>query len=234
MNKRAAFIWGFLLIIIGVLALAYNLATPWLPVFFRWLPWRLWPFSVIALGLCFVIPPLLPRRGNLGGMFIPGFPLLAVGSILLVNSLFNAWDAWAWLWPMMVTSLAVGFLFAAWRLRVIWLLIPAIILGANGLLMQFCALTGQWSVWAVLWTIEPLSVGLALLLVSIQKRAPGLLTAGLILCTVAGFATLGMSFIIPGPVWLNLLGPSIILFVGFVLLLSNPTRSRQQRLTVEE
>jgi hypothetical protein len=36
--------------------------------------------------------------------------------------------------------------------------------------LQFCALTGLWNAWAVLWTVEPLSVGLSLLAVSAKTR----------------------------------------------------------------
>jgi hypothetical protein len=234
MNKRASLFWGFLLIFFGGLALVYNFASPWLPQFFLLLPWRLWPLAVIGLGLCFVLPPLFPRRGNLGGLFIPGLPILAVGTILLFNNWFDAWGTWAWLWPVVILALAVGFLLAAWRLRVIWLLIPAIIIGANGLLMQVCTLTGNWSLWAILWGIEPLAVGLSLLLVNLQKHTPGLLIAGLILCGIAGFATMGMSFIIPGSLWTNLFGPSLILLVGLLLMLNSLTKNTQQQVSIEQ
>ena len=82
-------------------------------------------------------------------------------------------------------AVALGFLFAAIKMRVIWLLIPTIIIGANGLLLQFCALTGWWAVWAVAWVIEPLSVGLALLAVNLKQRSPGLMVAGIAVCAVA-------------------------------------------------
>ena len=106
-------------------------------------------------------------------------------------------------------------------------------IGANGLLMQYCALTGNWSIWAVLWSIEPLSVGLALLLVNIQKHRPGLLIAGLILCTIAGFAALGMSYIIPGYGWVNLMGPGILLLAGLLLLSSSLLRSTPGQAAIE-
>ena len=234
MNRRTSTFWGILLIILGGVALVYNFATPWVHRFILMLPWRLWPLSVIALGLCFVFLPLIPRRNNLGGLFIPGIPILATGGILLLSSWFNTWEAWSWLWPVVIISLAIGFLLAAWRLRVIWLLIPAIIIGGNGLLMQYCSITGNWSIWAVLWSIEPLSVGLALLLVNIQKRTPGLLIAGLILCGIAGFTTLGMSFILPGSLWITLFGPSIILFVGLLLMLSSFSQKNQRQVVIEQ
>jgi len=234
MNRRSSALFGFLLIVIGGLALAYNFVSPWLVWNFAWLPWRLWPLSVILMGLCFVIPALISQHRGVGGLFLPGIPILALGCILLFNSIFNAWGVWAWVWPVVILALAMGFLCAAWKLRNIWLLIPGVIIGANGLLLLFCAITGQWTLWAVLWGIEPFAVGLALLLVNIQKRRPGLLKLGLILCAVAGFATLGMSIIIPGWLWVNLFGSSLILFVGFIMLLNSLARNTQQRqITVE-
>jgi hypothetical protein len=233
MYRRTSIFWGILLILLGGLILAFNFAGPWLLGWLLFLPWQLWPLAVIIVGLCFTIPALMARRRNLGGLFVPGIPVLAVGCILLFNSWFHAWGAWAWLWPMMVLSVAVGFLLAAWRLQAIWLLIPALVIGANGLLMQYCALTGNWSIWAVLWSIEPLSVGLALLLVNIQKHRPGLLIAGLILCTIAGFAALGMSYIIPGYGWVNLMGPGILLLAGLLLLSSSLLRSTPGQAAIE-
>ncbi|MCK4306087.1 MAG: hypothetical protein KAY24_17740 [Candidatus Eisenbacteria sp.] len=83
---------------------------------------------------------------------------------------------------------------------------------------------GLWSVWAVLWTLEPLSVGLSLLVVSVVKRSGGLFTAGLILCGIAGMGLIGMTAILSAW-WLpNLLGPAILILVGFSLLISGVIR----------
>jgi hypothetical protein len=66
------------------------------------------------------------------------------------------------------------------------LFIPAIILGLEALVFQFCALTGVWGWWAVQWVIEPLAVGLALLAVNVKERSSALSEAGLMLCGLAG------------------------------------------------
>ncbi|NIV37763.1 MAG: hypothetical protein GWN58_52620, partial [Anaerolineae bacterium] len=65
----------------------------------------------------------------------------------LLASVFNVWSVWAWLWPMELISLAMGFLFAAIYMRLIWLIIPATIIGLNGMVFQFCAITGLWHWW---------------------------------------------------------------------------------------
>jgi hypothetical protein len=180
MNKRFSILLGAVLIVMGGLMLLFNLALPMLGISgWRWGVWRLWPMFVIGVGLLFVLTPLLVRgKRGLGGLFIPGMPTLVTGGILLFTSAFDVWGAWEWLWPLEVLAVAVGFLFASIYMRNIWLLIPAIIVGANGLLMQFCALTGWWSVWAVLWTIEPLAVGVALFAAYTRKRRSGLLVVG--------------------------------------------------------
>jgi hypothetical protein len=137
----------------------------------------------------------------------------------------NWWGAWSWLWPLEVLSVALAFMLAALHMRVIWLMIPAIIIGANGLLFQFCAITGLWQVWAVMWTIEPLSVGMALLLVGARKRRSGLMMAGVLLCGIGGVGLLGMSAVVstrwlmPGWQWLfRVAGPATLIVVGALLL----------------
>ncbi len=132
------------------------------------------------------------RRG-LGILFIPGMPILTTGAILLLASVLNWWRVWKWLWPQEVLALALGCLFAAIYARQIWLLVPAIIIWLNGVLLQFCALTGLWEVWAVLWLIEPLAVGLVFLVVGGRTRSNGLLVAGLIVWGLAGLALIGMT-----------------------------------------
>lgn len=220
MNNKFSVLVGVSLILMGLLALAFTLVTPLLGFdVWRWGPWRLWPLIVVCVGLLFVLPPLLVRgRRGLGGLFIPGVPILVTGGILLFCSVFDAWGAWAWLWPLEVLAVAVAFALAAITMRVIWLLIPAFIVGANGLLLQFCAVTGLWVVWAALWTIEPLSLGLSFLLIGAVKRIGGLLLAGAILCGLAGMGLVGMTAILSGWWLLNLLGPILLVLVGVAVL----------------
>jgi hypothetical protein len=199
MNRRASLLLGVTLIALGLLAMAVTVGLPalglniWNVFSLR----RYWPLTVIGVGAGFVLPPFLYRhRRGLGGLFIPGLPILATGCILLFASVLNWWSVWSWLWPLEVLSVAAGFVLAAIHLRVIWLIIPATIIGANGVLFQFCAITGLWDVWAVMWTIEPLSVGLSLLLIGALKRRSGLMTAGLLLCGIGGVGLVGMSAIL--------------------------------------
>ncbi len=232
MSRRFSILMGALLILMGGLALAFTLVMPMLGVsLLHWGSWRLWPLVVVGIGLIFVVTPflVLGKRGW-GSLFIPGVPILATGGILFYTSLLDTWDAWEWLWPVEVWALALGFLFAAITMRragaarAIWLLIPAIIIGANGLVLQFCAVTDFWESWAVLWAVEPLSVGLAFLIVNLKARSNGLFIAGAILCAMAALGMIGMSALFPGWILISALGPATLLFVGFLLLINSLLR----------
>ena len=226
MGSRFSFLAGITLILIGALSLAFTLVMPMLGWgVWMWGAWRLWPLLVVAGGLLFVVSPLLARgRRGLGGLFIPGVPILTTGGILLYASVLDAWQAWEWLWPLEILAVALGFLLAAIYMRSIWLLFPAIVVGANGALLQFCALTGLWESWAVLWPAEPLAVGLAFLIVNLRQRSKGLFVAGLIMCVIAAMGLIGMTAVFPRWVLINALGPAVLLLVGLLMLVNSLVR----------
>jgi hypothetical protein len=221
MNKQLSLTAGIILILVGILALVFTLALPMLGLHvWLWGVWQLWPLAVASASALFVLPPLFVRgRRALGALFIPGMPLLTTGAILLFANVFNLWGAWQWLWPLEVLALAQGFLLAAVYTRVIWLIVPATIIGANGLVLQFCALTGLWEAWAVLWPVEPLSVGLSLLVISAKRRRFGLFVAGLIICGLAGLGLVGMTTILSKWWPISLLGSGVLILAGILLLL---------------
>ncbi len=226
MRRRFSFLAGGTLILIGVLSLAFTLVMPMLGAsVWMWGAWRLWPLLIVAGGLLFVVSPLLARgKRGLGGLFIPGVPILTTGGILLYASVLDAWQAWEWLWPLEVLAIAMGFLLASIYMRSIWLLFPAIIVGANGALLQFCALTGLWESWAVLWPVEPLAVGLAFLIVNLRRRSRGLFIAGMIMCVIAAMGLIGMTAAFPRWVLINALGPAVLLLVGLLMLVNSLVR----------
>ena len=226
MGRRVSFLVGVTLILIGGLSLAFTVAMPILGRgMWMWGAWRLWPLLVVAGGLLFVVSPLLARgKRGLGGLFIPGVPILTTGGILLYASVLDAWHAWEWLWPLEILAIAMGFLLASIYMRSIWLLFPAIVVGANGALLQFCALTGLWESWAVLWLAEPLAVGLAFLIVNLRRRSRGLFIAGLIMCVIAAMGLIGMTAVFPRWVLINALGPAVLLLVGLLMLVNSLVR----------
>ncbi len=227
MNRRFNILLGSTLILVGLFAFFVALGGPLLRLPLAPGTWRLWPLLIIVPGVVFVIAPVLDgERRWLGSLCIPGAPLLISGGLLLYASLTADWTIWAGGWPALVWGLGLGFLCAAFTMRVIWLLIPALILIANGIAFQYCALTGNWQSWVALWTIEPLSVGVALLLIYLRRRYSGLLIAGLILCGVAILSLIAMTVLFPEWLLLNLLGPVLLLGLGAALLLASFTEKK--------
>jgi len=171
---------GVTLLAIGVIALAGN-------VFLATKAWKIWPAVVILIGVGLTIPGFfgISRRG-LGSFFIPGIPVIVTGAILLYASLTNHWDVWAVAWTLEILGLALGFALATIFMRVPALAIPAFIIGINGAMLAFCAATGLWQSWAILWPIEFLAVGLGLLALGLANHSTGVKTAASILFTIAG------------------------------------------------
>jgi hypothetical protein len=219
MSKQSSFMVGGALISLGILSLFFTAGSALMGFNPFSLVWRLWPLIVVGAGLLFVVPPFLVRgKPGLGALFIPGLPILMTGTILLLASVINAWDIWAWLWPMELLSLAMGFVAAGIYMRVIWFIIPATIIGMNGLVFQFCAITGLWEWWSWLWVIEPLSVGLALLLANIRARTSGLTIAGVILCGFAALSLALMMTVLSGWWVVSLLGATALVLTGALVL----------------
>jgi hypothetical protein len=219
MEKRSTILVGAGLVLLGILSMAITLVAGMLGFNPGHLLLRLWPGLVLVAGLAFVVPPFLVRgKRGLGALFIPGMPVLTTGGILFLASIFNAWEIWSWLWPMEIISLAMGFVFAAIYMRIVWLAIPAVIIGLNGLVFQFCAITGLWHWWSVLWVVEPLSVGLALLVPGVVKNIPGLTTTGLTLCGLAGAMLVMMILILDAWFPLALVGPGLLILAGLAVV----------------
>jgi hypothetical protein len=219
MKKQTTNYSGLFLILLGGLALVQATLFPVLGWDFSF--WRFWPLGVGAIGLAFIAAPFIfTDQPGLKALFIPGFPVLVVSALLLWGSLFNVWAVWEYFWPMILLGLAVGFLATSVFWQNVWLMIPAIIIGMNGLMFQFCALTGLWDAWAILWTLEPLAVGLALLVASRGKQ-PGLMWVGLTMIGVSVGAFALMSLTLSG--WVSMLGAGLLILAGGGLLVRGRT-----------
>jgi hypothetical protein len=171
---------GVTLLTVGVIALAGN-------VFLATKAWKIWPVIIVLAGIGLTIPGFLgiSRRG-FGSFFIPGIPILTTGGILLYASLTNHWNVWSVAWPLEILGLALGFALATIFMHVPALAIPAYIIGINGAMLAFCAVTGLWQSWAILWPIEFLAVGLGLLTLGLANHSAGVKTAASILFSIAG------------------------------------------------
>ena len=219
MNKKASLFIGIFLLILGALALNGNLLlSAHAPAAAG--GFSLWPLTVIAAGLLFVMPPFFFRRNRgLAGLAIPGLPVLVTGGILLACTLTGNWGLWARLWPLEVIAAGLAFAFMTAWMELIWLLIPALLIGLTGLVLQFCAATGLWSAWSVLWVAEPLALGLALLVIGLVRKLHNLAIVGGGFCAFAGLGVATSSFLAASHSWLlNLIGPAFVLAMGVLVL----------------
>jgi hypothetical protein len=233
-ERILSLIFGLGLLAIGGLMFAGNL-------FLVTQIWRMWPLVVILIGLALTAPGFLGiARPGFGAFFMPGIPVLATGGILMFASLSGNWGIWALAWPLVVLAVALGFGLSAAFMRVPALAIPAIIVGANGLVLAFCNLTGLWGAWAVLWPIEPLAVGLGLLVVGIAHRSPGANLAAMILIGLAGLGFFITSFIgVFNETLLRFAVPGLLALTGLLLVGMNFLRresppERQASETISE
>ncbi len=188
--KRNTFtlVSGLTLILIGAVVMLgnYYLGTK---------AWKLWPIIVVLIGMGLTAPGFFGfSKQGLGSFFIPGLPMLATGAILLYASIMDKWEVWSVAWPLLILALALGFALASIFMRVPGLAIPASILGINGIVFAFCAYTGLWKAWAILWPAEFLSVGIGLLIFSIAEPQPGARQASSILFSIAGASFFFMAF----------------------------------------
>lgn len=212
-ERSLSLIFGIALVAIGALSLLGNTL-----LVLR--AWRLWPLAIVIAGIALTAPGFLGMKSRgFGSFFIPGIPLMTTGGILLFASLFERWDVWGLAWPLEVIALALGFGLAALFMRVAGLAIPAMIVGINGMILAFCNLTGLWGAWAILWPLEPLAVGLGLLVVGVVNRSSGAKVAGLILTGIAGAGFFIASFIsIFNGTLLRFAVPGMLILTGLILV----------------
>ncbi|MBC8509152.1 MAG: hypothetical protein ISR58_04985 [Anaerolineales bacterium] len=222
MKLKSSTLFGILLILFGGLILGSNLLAATTGFRIQWFKiWRFWPVLVVMLGLMFTASPLLWRdKRGLGALYIPGLPILVTGGILFLASTLNNWEIWSFLWPLEVLALALGFTFAALTIRSVGLGVPAIIIGLNGLVLQFCAITGFWSAWSFLWAIEPLAIGLVLLMFSLRYHNKPTFIIGASFCGFALVAFLIMLMLTFTGWWaFRYIGPALLVAGGILMLL---------------
>jgi hypothetical protein len=203
---------GVTLLTIGVIALAGN-------IFLTTKAWKLWPVIIVLAGIGLTISGFFGIwRHGFGSFFIPGIPVLMTGAILLYASLTGHWDVWSVAWTLEILALSLGFALAAFFMRVPGLAIPAFIVGINGLMLAFCAITGLWQSWAILWPIEFLAVGLGLLVLGMVNHSGGVKTAASILFSIAGGGFFISTFVSTfNNTVLKFAVPVMLLFTGVLL-----------------
>ena len=220
-RSSSSLIAGLILIGLGVLALFFTLSGVDL-----WTPsWRWWPTAVIAFGVLIALLPIFIRKRWMGLLVVIAAPIIATGSMLLISMTSGQWSWWARWWPIEVLSMALGFVLAAIYARSVWLIVPAIFLGVNGGLFLFNMWYGQWYLWKVLWILQPLSLGLGLLLVGVVKHSGVTLGFGLAFSVMSIFFSALMTPIFYDTARLTgSMGALTLMVTGLALLLWNVRR----------
>ncbi len=98
MNRRSGLVIGTILILLGLLFLAGEIA----PQYFQF--WD-WPFIVIGLGMVFLVWAIL---SGTGGLAVPGCILAGIGGILYYQNQTGDWASWAYIWGLIPGFVGVG------------------------------------------------------------------------------------------------------------------------------
>ncbi len=100
MNKRSIIISGLILILLGIFFLAKEI-FPQAFGFFEW------PFSIIGIGIIFILAAILSVRG---GLAVPGSILVGIGGILYAQNHFVGYSSWAYMWALIPGFVGIGIL----------------------------------------------------------------------------------------------------------------------------
>jgi hypothetical protein len=189
MNRMVSAMIGTTLILLGALFLLVNLAFN---ATGAWM-WQTWPLIIVAAGALFLLVPIFFRAQKWTGVFfIPGTPVLTTGLLLLVSSIGNSWRIWEWGWALVILAVAAGLVLAALTTRILWMGVPAILLGATALILAYCAITGDWGAWVWLWGLEAAAVGLMILAVGYLAKNNIVRTVGWSFVGFGAFAATAM------------------------------------------
>ena len=99
-NSRTGLVIGILLILLGAAFLVLQFVDLGLPS--GW-----WPAGIILVGLLFFLAMLVPGRAG-GPLAIPGSIIVMVGLILLFQTRFGLWEAWAYAWTLIIFAAGIG------------------------------------------------------------------------------------------------------------------------------
>lgn len=98
MKRRSGVVGGIILILLGLLFLASEIA----PQYFQF--WD-WPFVIIGLGLVFIIWAIL---SGTGGLAVPGAIIGGIGGILYYQNMTGAWESWSYIWALIPGFVGIG------------------------------------------------------------------------------------------------------------------------------
>jgi len=102
-----------------------------------------------------------PRPRHLGAKAVFGaLGIVTAGNLaaVFVSGVFNNWNSFSLGWPMELFLVSAGLFFIMALCKSIWIFIPAGIIFANGFIMTYCSLTGNWQHFSFLWILEPWAI----------------------------------------------------------------------------
>lgn len=163
--------------------------------------------GALYVGLMLLLLGLLFLLFNLGAMLFPHWEILRLSR----------------LWPLLVIWAGVAFflpIFIWWdkRMHNYGLAMPGSIILVNGFILLYCSLTGRWGDWIYLWTLEPFSVALGLLLMWLfGPKVAGLLIAALIIggVSLSIFAVMVSAL---GGMLGGIIGAGTLILLGVILV----------------
>jgi hypothetical protein len=171
------------------------------------------------------------------GSLYAGIVLIAFGALFLLTEtagrLFAAVGlnvGWGQLWPLAIVLVGLAFWLAilVWwdqRTRIAGLAVPGTLILMNGLLLLYQSATGDWESWTYAWSLEPVFVGLGLLMLyALGQRERGLLVAALVVGGVGVVFLLIFGSVWGG--WVIQLLTALGLVLAGVLLLMRGARQR--------
>jgi len=97
--NRIPYVWGILLVVIGILFLSSNLG-------FIEISWKyLWPLFLLVPGILLEFGFFIYRKD--AGLLVPGGILTTYGFLFLANVIYG-WQWMEYLWPLFLLGVAIG------------------------------------------------------------------------------------------------------------------------------
>ena len=101
-SRKPNLLLGIILIILGVLFLAYQL----IPALHALINWEnAWPLLIVGVGVAFFVGAVL---GHVPGLAIPGSVIGGIGLLLFWQNTTGDWGSWAYAWALLPGFVGVG------------------------------------------------------------------------------------------------------------------------------
>jgi len=167
-RTRSNVVGGILLILVGLLFLAYQFA----PGQFSWLQVEVtWPLIVVGVGVFLLVFGLLVGAP---GMAVPAAIVGGIGGLLYWQNLTGHWESWSYAWALIPGFVGVGIILAGLlgegRIRDALdgggtlILISAVMFAIFGSFLGGLDLMGDW------WPLLLILVGLLILARSFFRK----------------------------------------------------------------